>query len=123
MAADGPPGDRELHRLDAGASGIEGLMDFVVERTVSKVLEGRQALQLDSDGIARTAAQMVKAELLAETQRVAAPAGAAAARNGAGPQRRVGRRIRLTPPQLLTCAFVVFKICRVRLERSTPAPT
>ena len=67
-----------------GPGGIEGLMDFVVQQTVSKVLESLPPLQVDNDGIARTAARMVKAELMAETQRVAAPAGAAAAGNGAG---------------------------------------
>ncbi len=67
-----------------GPGGIEGIMDFAVQQTVSKVLESLPPLQVDNDGIARTAAQMVKAELMAETQRVAAPAGAAAAGNGAG---------------------------------------
>ena len=67
-----------------GPGGIEGLMDFVVQQTVSKVLESLPPLQVDNDGIARTAAQMVKAELMSETQRVAAPAGSAAGGNGAG---------------------------------------
>ena len=49
-----------------GPGGTEGIMDLVVQQTVSKVLESLPPLQVDNDGIARTAARMVKGELMAE---------------------------------------------------------